>query len=81
VIRGFLRILGPQRGCMYAYLAWVTLYGLLHGVAMILLVPISVALFDERYADAGRWLGVLAASWSSPRWPTTSRQRWRFGWR
>jgi ATP-binding cassette subfamily B protein len=46
---------------MYAYLAWVTLYGLLHGVAMVLLVPISVALFDERYADAGRWLGVLAA--------------------
>jgi ATP-binding cassette, subfamily B, bacterial IrtB/YbtQ len=61
VIRGFLRILGPQRGRMYAYLAWVTLYGLLHGVAMILLVPISVALFDERYADAGRWLGALAA--------------------
>lgn len=61
MIRGFLRILGPQRGRMYAYLAWVTLYGLLHGVAMVLLVPISVALFDERYADAGRWLGVLAA--------------------
>jgi len=61
VIRGFLRILGPQRGRMYGYLAWVAVYGLLHGVAMILLVPISVALFDERYADAGRWLGVLAA--------------------
>ena len=27
---------------------------------MTLLVPISVALFDERYAEAGRWLGVLA---------------------
>jgi ATP-binding cassette subfamily B protein IrtB len=61
VISGFLRILGPQRGRMYAYLAWVTVYGLLHGVAMILLVPISVAVFEERYADAGRWLGVLAA--------------------
>ena len=61
MIRGFLRILGPQRGRMYGYLAWVAVYGLLHGVAMILLVPISVALFDERYADAGRWLGVLAA--------------------
>jgi ATP-binding cassette, subfamily B, bacterial IrtB/YbtQ len=60
MIRGFLRILGPQRGRMYGYLAWVTLYGLLHGVAMILLVPISVVLFDERYAEAGRWLGVLA---------------------
>jgi ATP-binding cassette subfamily B protein IrtB len=54
VIRGFLRILGPQRGRMYVYLAWVTLYGVLHGVAMTLLVPISAALFDERYADAGR---------------------------
>lgn len=61
MIRGFLRILGPQRGRMYAYLAWVTGYGLLHGAAMILLVPISVAVFDERYADAGRWLGLLAA--------------------
>ncbi|MBP1822045.1 ABC transporter ATP-binding protein [Mycobacterium sp. OAE908] len=61
MIRGFLRLLGPQRGRMYAYLAWVTGYGLLHGAAMILLVPISVALFDERYTDAGRWLGVLAA--------------------
>jgi ATP-binding cassette subfamily B protein len=58
---GFLRILGPQRGRMYTYLAWVTGYGLLHGAAMILLVPISVALFDERYTDAGRWLVVLAA--------------------
>jgi ATP-binding cassette, subfamily B, bacterial IrtB/YbtQ len=61
VIRGFLRILGPQRSRMYGYLACATAYGVLHGVAMILLVPISVALFDERYADAGRWLGVLAA--------------------
>lgn len=60
MIRGFLQILGPQRGRMYAYLAWVTVYGVLHGVAMTLLVPISVALFDERYGDAGRWLGVLA---------------------
>jgi ATP-binding cassette subfamily B protein len=60
VTRGFLRILGPQRGRVYAYLAWVTVYGVLHGVAMILLVPISVALFDARYADAGRWLGALA---------------------
>jgi ATP-binding cassette subfamily B protein IrtB len=60
MIRGFLGILGPQRGRMYTYLAWVTVYGFLHGVAMILLVPISAALFDARYADAGRWLGVLA---------------------
>ena len=46
---------------MYAYLAWVTVYGVLHGVAMILLVPISVALFGGDFAGAGRWLAVLAA--------------------
>ena len=43
-------------GRMYAYLAWVTVYGVLHGIAMILLVPISVALFDGDFAAAGRWL-------------------------
>lgn len=60
MIRGFLRILGPQRGRMYTYLALVTVYGLLHGLAMVLLVPISVALFDGDFACAARWLGVLA---------------------
>jgi ATP-binding cassette, subfamily B, bacterial IrtB/YbtQ len=61
MIRGFLRILGPQRGLMFGYLAWVSAYGVLHGVAMVLLVPISQALFDGRYGDAARWLAVLAA--------------------
>lgn len=60
MIRGFLRILGPQRGLMFGYLACVIAYGLLHGVAMVLLVPISRALFDGRYGDAARWLGLLA---------------------
>ncbi|QNJ91490.1 ABC transporter ATP-binding protein [Mycolicibacterium fluoranthenivorans] len=61
MIRGFLHILGPRRGLMFGYLAWVGAYGVLHGVAMVLLVPISQALFDGRYADAERWLAVLAA--------------------
>ncbi|MBI3223754.1 MAG: ABC transporter ATP-binding protein [Mycolicibacterium cosmeticum] len=61
MIRGFLRILGPQRGLMFGYLAWVSAYGVLHGIAMVLLVPISQALFDGRYGDAARWLGILAA--------------------
>ncbi|MHA3020798.1 ABC transporter ATP-binding protein [Mycobacterium sp. BMJ-28] len=60
MIRGFLRILGPQRGLMFGYLAWVSAYGVLHGIAMVLLVPMSQALFDGRYADAARWLAVLA---------------------
>lgn len=61
MIRGFLRILGPQRGLMFGYLAWVSVYGVLHGTAMVLLVPIAQALFDARYGDAARWLAVLAA--------------------
>jgi ATP-binding cassette subfamily B protein IrtB len=60
LIRGFLRILGPQRGRMYTYLAWVTVDGVLHGLAMTQLVPISVALFDGDYTSAARWLGLLA---------------------
>lgn len=60
MIRGFLRILGPHRGRMYAYLAVVTVYGVLHGVAMMLLLPISVALFDGDHGAAAWWLGVLA---------------------
>ncbi|MGV0794572.1 ABC transporter ATP-binding protein [Mycolicibacterium sp. XJ1819] len=60
MIRGFLQILGPQRGRMYAYLALVTVYGVLHGLAMVLLVPISVALFDGDFDAAARWLAVLA---------------------
>jgi hypothetical protein len=80
VIRGFLQILGPQRGRMYSYLAVATIYGVLHGLAMVLLVPISVALFDADYAAAGRWLGLLASSWSSRRWPTTCRPHSRSEW-
>ena len=61
MIRGFLRILGPERGRMYAFLAWATIYGLLHGLSMVLLVPISVSLFDGDFGSAARWLAVLAA--------------------
>ncbi|MEZ0053525.1 ATP-binding cassette subfamily B protein IrtB [Mycobacterium sp. MAA66] len=60
MISGFLRILGPQRGKMYSFLAWATAYGLLHGLSMVLLVPISVALFDGEFGSATRWLAVLA---------------------
>ena len=62
MIRGFLQILGPQRGQMYIYLAMVTVYGLLHGVVMLLLVPVTVSLFDGDYSAAARWLGLMAAA-------------------
>jgi len=61
MIRGFLQILGPERGTMFKFLAVVGLYGVLHGLAMLSLVPITVALFDGDYAGAGRWLLAMAA--------------------
>ncbi len=60
MINGFLRILGPERGKMYSFLAWAVGYGLLHGLSMTLLVPISLALFDGDFGTATRWLVVLA---------------------
>lgn len=60
MINGFLRILGPERGRMYSFLAWAVGYGLLHGLSMTLLVPISLALFDGDVGAAARWLVVLA---------------------
>lgn len=60
MIGGFTRILGPQRGRMYGFLVWATVYGLLHGVSMVLLVPISVSLFEGEFGSAARWLAVLA---------------------
>jgi ATP-binding cassette subfamily B protein len=60
VIRGFLQILGPQRARMHIYLALVTVYGILHGVVMLLLVPVTVSLFDRDYPAAARWLGLMA---------------------
>lgn len=62
MIRGFLRILGPQRGQMYTYLAMVTVYGLLHGLVMLLLVPVTVSLFDGDFSATARWLGLMAAA-------------------
>src|SRR5262245_25195094 len=60
VIRGFRQILGPQRGRMYSFLAVVAVYGVLHGVVMLLLVPITESLFASEFAAAGRWLGLMA---------------------
>nr|WP_090343240.1 ABC transporter ATP-binding protein [Mycolicibacterium malmesburyense]CRL74180.1 transmembrane ABC transporter ATP-binding protein [Mycolicibacterium malmesburyense] len=60
MIRGFLQILGPQRGRMFSFLAVVTVYGVLHGLVMLLLVPVTVSMFDGDYAATGRWLGLMA---------------------
>ncbi|KUH68293.1 ABC transporter [Mycolicibacterium novocastrense] len=60
MIRGFLQILGPQRGRMFSFLSVVTVYGVVHGLVMLLLVPVTVSLFDGDYAATGRWLGLMA---------------------
>lgn len=60
MIRGFLQILGPQRGRMFSFLSVVTVYGILHGLVMLLLVPVTVSLFDGDFAAAGGWLGIMA---------------------
>ncbi|GAT11138.1 ABC transporter ATP-binding protein [Mycolicibacterium novocastrense] len=60
MIRGFLQILGPQRGRMFSFLSVVTVYGVVHGLVMLLLVPVTVSLFEGDYAATGRWLGLMA---------------------
>lgn len=60
MIRGFLQILGPQRGEMFSFLSVVTVYGILHGLVMLLLVPVTVSMFDGDFAATGRWLGLMA---------------------
>ncbi|MCV7281304.1 ABC transporter ATP-binding protein [Mycolicibacterium flavescens] len=60
MIRGFLQILGPERGKMFTFLAVVSVYGVLHGLVMLLLVPVTVSLFDGDYAATGRWLLLMA---------------------
>ncbi|OBK81510.1 ABC transporter ATP-binding protein [Mycobacterium sp. 1164985.4] len=60
MIRGFLQILGPQRERMFSFLSVVTVYGILHGLVMLLLVPVTVSLFDGDFAAAGGWLGIMA---------------------
>lgn len=60
MIRGFLQILGPQRGRMFSFLSVVTVYGVVHGLVMLLLVPVTVSLFEGDYTATGRWLGLMA---------------------
>lgn len=62
MIRGFLQILGPQRGRMFSFLSVVTVYGVLHGLVMLLLVPVTVSMFDGDYAATARWLGLMAVT-------------------
>ncbi|MEV1292345.1 ABC transporter ATP-binding protein [Pseudonocardia sp. NPDC049635] len=60
MISDLLLILGPQhRRRMVTYLAWVAGFGVLQGVAMVLLVPFLEALLVGDTAAAWTWTGVL----------------------
>jgi ATP-binding cassette subfamily B protein len=59
MIRGYLTILGDERRRLYVVLAWAVAYGVAQGVSMLLLVPITRALFDGDVHTAGGWLLLL----------------------
>ncbi|MEU6699266.1 ABC transporter ATP-binding protein [Pseudonocardia sp. NPDC046786] len=60
MISDLLLILGPQhRRRMFGYLAWVTGFGVLQGLATVLLVPFLEALLVGDIAAAWTWTGVL----------------------
>lgn len=60
MIRELERLLGPaHRRRLYGYLAWVVGYGVLQGIATVLLVPVFEALLAGDSDRALRGLGVL----------------------
>jgi ATP-binding cassette subfamily B protein IrtB len=60
MIADLLLILGPEhRRRLFAYLAWVTGFGVLQGVATVLLVPFLEALLAGDTTAALAWTGVL----------------------
>ncbi|WP_226358093.1 ABC transporter transmembrane domain-containing protein [Pseudonocardia sp. ICBG601] len=63
MIGDLLLILGPEhRRRLYAYLGWVSAFGVLQGVATVLLVPFLEALFAGDTGAALTWVGVLAVA-------------------
>ncbi|TQM13615.1 ABC transporter ATP-binding protein [Pseudonocardia kunmingensis] len=63
MIRDLLRLLGPEhRSRLYAYFAWVAAYGVLQGIATVLLVPVFEALLAGDTAAAVRGIGAVAVA-------------------
>lgn len=61
MIRDLLAVLDPaQRKVAYVTLAWMVLDAVLQGIAVSMLVPILVALFDGDTSRAIMWLAVSA---------------------
>jgi ATP-binding cassette subfamily B protein len=63
VIRDLLRLLGPEhKSRLYTYFAWVVAYGVLQGVATVLLVPVFEALLAGDTAAAVRGLVAVTVA-------------------
>lgn len=63
MIGDLLTIIGPaHRGRMVRYLGWVTGYGVLQGVATVLLVPFLSALLVGDTGAAVAWCGAIAVA-------------------
>jgi ATP-binding cassette, subfamily B, bacterial IrtB/YbtQ len=63
MIRDLIRVLGAEHTrTVRVFLAWATAYGVLQGVAVSFLVPVTRALFDGNYASALRWLAAMAVA-------------------
>lgn len=61
MIRQLRVVLGPERQGDYTrFLFWASLYGVLQGIAVSLLIPIARALVDGDTDVMWRWIGVLA---------------------
>jgi ATP-binding cassette, subfamily B, bacterial IrtB/YbtQ len=63
MIRDLMRILGPGNDDRYrVFLAWAVAYGVLQGVSVALLVPVTRSLFDADWPSFWRWLSVMAVT-------------------
>lgn len=61
MIRQLRAVLGPEHQGEYTqFLVWASIYGLMQGFAVSLLVPIARALASGDYDATWRWIGVLA---------------------
>ncbi|MGO1407976.1 MAG: ABC transporter ATP-binding protein [Brachybacterium sp.] len=61
MIRQLRAVLGPEhRGAYTRFLVWATLYGVLQGLSVSLLLPIARALAASEWESVWRWLGALA---------------------
>lgn len=61
MIRDLIRILGAEHTRpVRVFLAWAIAYGVLQGLAVSFLVPVTRSMFDGDYSSALRWLASMA---------------------